>query len=213
MIAKEGIGVGYGIKTADFLIRGKTGSPLVVHMLTEKARKEIKDKQEKKARKAKEARNPHEEFLAARYLDNKGRECVLAGGLKKAIITAASAHQDLTKVALRQALFIDVPDNPGSPFIPIEKHDGTLAIGEFREDPVTIGINTRSLAYRPGYNEWQLRIRIEYNPRLVSLEQLTSLLYQAGWGVGICEGRPEKSSALGWGRFVIVEQPDEVKAI
>jgi hypothetical protein len=35
----------------------------------------------------------------------------------------------------------------------------------------------------------------------VSREQLLALVDQAGWGVGICEGRPERSSALGWGRF------------
>jgi hypothetical protein len=70
-----------------------------------------------------------------------------------------------------------------------------------REDAVTIGINTRGLAYRPEYAEWQLRVRIEFNPRIVSEEQLLALISQAGWGVGICEGRPERSSALGWGRF------------
>jgi hypothetical protein len=85
--------------------------------------------------------------------------------------------------------------------VPIEKFDGSPAIGTMREDAVTIGINTRGLAYRPQYTEWQLRIEVEFNPRLVSEEQLLALVDQAGWGVGICEGRPEKSSALGWGRF------------
>jgi len=73
-----------------------------------------------------------------------------------------------------------------------------------REDAVTIGINTRGLTYRPEYKEWQVRVNIEYNPRIVSEEQLLALVDQAGWGVGICEGRPERTSALGWGRFVRV---------
>ena len=70
---------------------------------------------------------------------------------------------------------------------------------------MTIGINTRGLAYRPQYSEWTVRLRIEFNPRLVSEAQLVALIDQAGWGVGICEGRPEKTSALGWGRFQRVE--------
>ena len=85
--------------------------------------------------------------------------------------------------------------------VPIETPDGAPAVGIMREDAVTIGINTRGLAYRPEYRDWQLRIVIEFNPRLVSEEQLLALIDQAGWGVGICEGRPERSSALGWGRF------------
>lgn len=190
-----------GIKSIELLIRGRVGSPLVIHAFSEKAKGEIRDKQQKKAKKKKEERKPEEEFLAARYVDAEGRECAPITALKKAIISAATAFDDLTKVALRQALFVDSVVAPGSPLIPIESHDGSPAKGVMREDAVTIGINTRGLAYRPEYKEWQLRIRIEFNPRLVSEEQVLALVDQAGWGVGICEGRPEKSSALGWGRF------------
>ncbi len=194
-----------GIKTLDVTLRGRAGSPLVIHAFAEKAKQEIRDKQQKKAKKAKEERNPEAEFLAARYVDAKGRECAPITALKKSFITAATAFDDLTKVGLRQALFVDSVASPGSPLVPIELHDGTPAVGAMREDAVTIGINTRGLTYRPEYPEWQLRIRVEYNARIVSTEQLLALIDQAGWGVGICEGRPERSSALGWGRFLRVE--------
>ncbi len=189
-----------GIQTIELVLRGLPGSPLVIHAFAEKAKQEIRDKQQKKAKKAKEERKPVDEFLAARYLDEKGRECAPITALKKAIISAATAFDDLTKVGLRQALFVNPFEAPG-PFVPIETHDGKPAVGIMQEDPVTIGINTRGLTYRPGYKEWQLRVKIEYNPRIVSEEQLLALVDQAGWGVGICEGRPERSSALGWGRF------------
>jgi len=197
--------VGVGIKTVDVTIRGRLGSPLVIHAFAEKAKQEIRDKQAKKAKKAKEERNPHEEFLAARYVDAQGRECAPITAIKKAIISAATAFDDLTKVGLRQAVFVDSLVSPGSSLVPIELHDGSPAVGEMREDAVTIGINTRGLAYRPEYKEWQLRVRVGFNQRLVNEEQLLALIDQAGWGVGICEGRPEKSSALGWGRFERVE--------
>ena len=190
-----------GIQSIDITLRGRRGSPLVIHAFSEKAKKEIRDKQQKKVKKAKEQRDPEAEFKAARYVDAKNRECAPITALKKSIITAATAFDDVTKVGLRQAIFVDSQAEPGASLIPIEQHDGTPAIGTIREDAVTIGINTRGLAYRPEYPEWQLRIRIEFNPRIVSREQLLALVDQAGWGVGICEGRPERSSALGWGRF------------
>jgi len=190
-----------GIRSIDVTLINRPGSPLVIHAFAEKAKQEIRDKQQKKAKKAKEERNPHEEFLAARYVDSEGRECAPITALKKSMISAATAFDDITKVGLRQAVFVDSVASPGSPFVPIERHDGSPAIGTMREDAVTIGINTRGLTYRPEYPEWQLRIRVEFNPRIVSEEQILALIDQAGWGVGICEGRPERSSALGWGRF------------
>ena len=183
-----------GIRSMDLILRGRPGSPLVIHAFAEKAKK------------AKEERIPQEECDAARYLDADGRECAPVTAIKKALISAATAMDDLTKVALRQALFVSPTVAPASMFVPIERYDGTPAIGMMREDPVTIGINTRGLAYRPEYPEWQLRVSVEYNPRLVSQDQLLALFDQAGWGVGICEGRPERSSALGWGRFMRVDE-------
>lgn len=195
----------HGVRSVELTLRGRKGSPLVIHAFAEKAKQEIRDKQQKKAKKAKEERNPQAEFLAARYVDADGRECAPITALKKALISAATAFDDLTKVALRQAVFVDSVIAPGSALVPIENLDGTFAIGVIREDAVTIGINTRGLTYRPMYAEWRLRVRIEFNPRLVSEEQLLALVDQAGWGVGICEGRPERSSALGWGRFERVD--------
>jgi hypothetical protein len=192
-----------GIKKISLILQGMPGSRLVIHAFAEKAKQEMRDKHLKKATKAKEARDPEAEFKAARYIDEKGRECAPITAIKKAIISAATAFDDITKVGLRQALFVSPEDTPGD-YVPIETTDGKPAIGIMREDAVTIGMNTRGLTYRPEYKEWQLRITIEFNPRIVSEEQLLALVDQAGWGVGICEGRPERSSALGWGRFIRV---------
>lgn len=192
-----------GIKNIDLILRGMPGTPLVIHAFAEKAKQEIRDKQQKKAKKAHEERKPIEESEAAKYFDEEGRECAPIAAIKKAIISAATAFDGITKVGLRQAIFVSAKSGSGL-FVPIEKHDGSPAVGVMREDAVTIGINTRGLVYRPEYKEWQLRVNIEYNPRIVSEEQLIALVDQAGWGVGICEGRPERSSALGWGRFVRV---------
>ena len=198
---KEQSIVGVGIKKVELTLRGKQGSPLVIHAFTEKAKQEIRDKQQKKAKKSREERRPQDECDAAKYIDENGHECAPITAIKKSIISAAAAFEDITKIGLRQSIFVDSIESPGSPLVPIELHSGKAAKGVMREDAVTIGINTRGLTYRPEYREWQLRVSVEYNSRMISEEQLLALVDQAGWGVGICEGRPERTSALGWGRF------------
>lgn len=196
---------GHHTETVAVVVRGIPGSPLVVHQFAEKAKQEIRDKQAKKARQKKAERKPEEEFEAAKLIDSHGRECVPVTALKKAIISAATAFDDITKVGLRQAVFVFPTIDRSAMLVPIERYDGTFALGEQREDAVTIGMGKRGLTYRPEYPEWQLRFTVEFNPRLVSAEQVGALVDQAGWGVGICEGRPEKTSALGWGRFERIE--------
>lgn len=199
---------GNPIKMVDVTIVGKHGSRLVVRQFSDKAKDEIRAKQAKKAKLAKAARDTDAEYLEARYVDEELRECVPITALKKAIVSAAAAFDDLTKVGIRQAVFVDSIVNPGSMLVPIELPDGGgFATGVKREDAVTLSMNTRGLAYRPEYPNWMLRLRIEYNERLLSEDQLLALVDHAGWGIGICEGRPEKTSALGWGRFERVVEP------
>ena len=197
----------HGIQRISVILRNRPGSLLVVHAFAEKAKQEIRDKQQKKAKTAKVERNPTEEFKTAKYVDATGHECVPVTVIKKSLVSAATAMSDLTKVGIRQALFVEPAHDASSQLIQIETHEGSPAVGTIREDAVTIGINTRGLTYRPQYTEWQLRVNIEYQPTLISREQLIALLEQAGWGVGICEGRPERTSALGWGRFVVCHIP------
>lgn len=191
------------VQKIDLILTGRPGSLLCIHAFAEKAKQEIRDKQAKKSKKVKETRDPDAEFLAARYVDASGRECAPITAVKKSLVTAATAMDNLTKVALRQAIFVAPTADPASMLVPIETLGGKPAVGVMREDAVTIGMGKRGLSYRPAYQEWQLRVTVEFNTRLVSEEQLLALAEQAGWGVGICEGRPEKSSALGWGRFAV----------
>lgn len=191
------------IQTVQLRLIGRPGSPLVIHAFAEKAKQEIRDKQQKKAKTAKAQRRPEEEFTAAKYIDDAGRECAPITAIKKSMVSAGTAMDNLTKVAIRQAVFVAPTLAPAAMLVPIETPSGELATGTIREDAVTIGMNTRGLQYRPEYRDWLLRVTVEFNSRLISKDQLIALAEYAGWGVGICEGRPEKTSALGWGRFSV----------
>src|SRR5262249_5005975 len=102
------------IEELQLKLRGIPGSLLVVHSFTEKAKEEIRQKQQKKAKAAKEERRPEEECEEAKIINVDGLECIPVMALKKAIISAATAFDDLTKVALRQALFVKPQDDPAS---------------------------------------------------------------------------------------------------
>ncbi|HHT9136528.1 MAG TPA: hypothetical protein ACFYEK_04700 [Candidatus Wunengus sp. YC60] len=108
-----------GIQNIDITLRGMPGAPLVIHAFAEKAKQEIRDKQQKKAKKTKEERKPKEECEAAKYIDDEGRECAPITAIKKAIISAATAFDDITKVGLRQAIFVSAKTGPGL-LVPIE---------------------------------------------------------------------------------------------
>ena len=137
-------------RVVSLVLTGLPGSPLVIHAFAEKAKQEIRDKQQKKAKTAKAQRDPAAECQAAKYVDGSGRECAPITAVKKAFVSAATAMENLTKVALRQALFVQPTVDAASMYVPIEKKDGTPAVGVMREDAVTIGIATRGTQLPPG---------------------------------------------------------------
>jgi hypothetical protein len=116
------------IEQLEVTLRNKPGSLLVTHVFAEKAKQEIRDKHLKKAKGAKEVRDPNAEFLAARYVNADGLECVPITAIKKSLITAATSFDDLTKVALRQSVFADCVEYPGADMVPIRKHNGEPAV-------------------------------------------------------------------------------------
>ena len=200
-------------------------SPLVVHNFSEASRRHMLEKQMKKdAKKNPDPRCPEEEFLQALYwIDGsppkpqvnketgersykegevikalkKGTFGVPAAGLKNALISACR-NTDLTMTMMRQAVFVNGIEDPDwliikSPRLPemdsrICRLSGTARTPQER--------------FRPMWKTWELEIRCEWDRGLLSEEQLVNLIAISGFFVGLCEGRPERSS-LGWGRFKV----------
>lgn len=170
-------------------------TPLIMHRWSEKAKKQMRDKQQKKATVAKEAKDPIEECRQATYFIGHDPErygfSVLA--FKAAAVDAAVALGG-KKTAVRRAFRID-PDamTPDGPMAEIITDEGPV----MREDMVRVGMGTADLRYRPEFATWRANLKIVFDARQMSAAQIVTLFRQAGFSTGIGEWRPEKDGVYG----------------
>lgn len=173
------------IRNYRIVLRGS--SELVVHAWSDKAKKEMLDKQMGKARAKKEPKDPQRDYEEAFYRLPDGRPAFPSIAFKAAIVAAARQVEGLTMAFLRGAFHID------GELVPIDGEP------RMREDMVRVGMGTADLRYRPGFPEWSVTLPVRLNARALTLEQLVHLIRQAGFSVGVGEWRPEKDGA--WGMF------------
>lgn len=198
-------------------------SPLITHRFSEKARKEMRDKQMGKAKGKKDPKDPYQDFRNASYpMDGNFEEKdfgkagfgVPVLGFKNAAVTACTSVSGITKVAARQSFFFEgesVLFQEG----PFTHRDFLTRIltpepAVVREDIVRISMGTADLRYRPEYWPWAVNFTIIYNQNTLSEEQIIHLLDVAGFGVGVFEWRPEKNGV--YGRFHVAHE-DERKEV
>ena len=196
-------------------------SPLICHKWSEKAKRQIREKQQEgKKTKARDLRDPEQEAKDATYWADA--KCTAPGvpaiAIKSAVIDAA--HNDLgyPKVLLRKSLFIypmgrDV-------VIPLEASNGSGKVtskagkppeGITTEDMVRVGQGSTDMRYRPYFYDWAVTTQWEVDADLLQVQDLLILLDRAGFGVGICEWRPENGGEYGRFRvddkFKVLDKP------
>lgn len=161
-------------------------SPLIVHAWSEKAKRQMLDKQMKRASKAKEAKDPQADYEACFYRTPDGNYGFPAIGVKAAMVSACR-YVEMKMTEARGAFHIDAEMLP--------------VIGEPRprEDMVRVGMGVADLRYRPEFVDWRIPVSIKFNSSVISAEQVANLLNTAGFAVGIGEWRPEKNGS--YGRF------------
>ena len=176
-----------------FGIRGT--SPLIMHQWSEKAKREMRDKQQAgKKTKTRENRDPDAEAKAATYTTKDGSIGIPGMAFKSALVSAAHKDIGIEKTLVRKALFL-VTDDPNK-VLPIEGSEPTV-----REDMVRVGMGSADLRYRPEFIEWTCKVELEVDSELLQRDDVLALVDRAGFGVGICEWRPEKGGEFG--RFEI----------
>jgi len=192
-------------------------SPLIVHKWSEKAKKEMLDKQMKKATKGKEAKNPYRDFVDALYwLDENG--CVIDTPSSLDGI-GVSLPEDKVNEVLRngkygfpttafKACAIDAGYQQGviakkttarGAFHILGEYAVIEGIPDMREDMVQIGGLSRvaDIRYRPEFRSWKTTLTIRYNKNAISPEQIMNLLNYGGFSNGVGEWRPSRDGSFG----------------
>lgn len=192
---------------------GDTG--LVTHRWSEKAKKEILDKQMKKAKTAKEAKDPQRDFFESLYwltqqppppVTPETIDALLAEArfgfpsvaFKAAAVTAAGDVDGAKKTEMRRRFHVD------GEFVEIV---GTPIM---RTDMVRVGMGTADIRFRGMFPAWRTTISVSYNASAISPAQIVNLFNLAGFGVGVGEWRPEKDGQFG--RFHVATDADRVES-
>ncbi len=160
-------------------------SPLICHRWSEKAKREMLDKQTKRAKQAKEAKIPENDYRESLYHLPDGGYGFPANGVKAAAVAACRHADDLKMTFLRGAFHIDGE---------MVRINGEPSM---REDMVRIGMGTADIRFRGEFRKWSTTFTVRYNASTISIEQIVNLFNIAGFAVGLGEWRPEKRGSYG----------------
>ena len=170
-------------------------SPLISHKWSEKAKKEMLDKQMKKALTTRQAKNPQAEFESSLYLLSNGKHPKGPYGFPAVAFKAAAVR------AAKQLDGMNMTDARGLFYI--EPDDGELVQihtpepPEMREDMVRLNGKSADIRYRGSFVNWSVTLNVRYNADVVSQEQLLNLFELAGFSCGVGEWRMEKGGTFG----------------
>lgn len=190
-------------------IRVVGDTPLIMHAWSEKAKREMLEKQMKKTKSsAREAKNPVEDFIRSMYwlspiptdMSEDGFEKAIANGarfgfpvtaFKQAAISAAyRMGWSKDKMSMRGAFFIDGDENQM-----IEIHS---EVPIMREDMVKVGMGVADIRFRGEFRNWYADMTISYNTNgQYTLEQIINIINAGGYVCGVGEWRPERDGQYG----------------
>ena len=190
------------IRTATVKIVGD--SPLIMHKWSEKAKKEILDKQMKKAKsKGHDAKDPFADFISSMYWLDGEPENKTPEGLAAALEDGARFGFPSTAV---KAAAVAAAYRAGITKNMVSMNGAFHILGEFveihgepvmREDMVKVGMGVADIRYRGEFPEWWSSFTVRYNSAVLSLEQLINMINMGGFACGIGEWRAEKGGVYG----------------
>lgn len=180
-------------------------TPLITHAWSEKARREMLQKQVKATKGGKEARDPQADFVSSLYDMGGNGFGFPATGVKNCILSSAHRDKGIPRTSVMSALWIDAemvrtrPALAGAicdmPLVRIWGGDP-----EMREDMVKIGSGLNkiaNLAYRAQFTVWAMKITGRFNESVITPEALAFLIQESGMASGLGEWRNERRGLFG----------------
>lgn len=197
-------------------------SPLIEHAWSEKAKREMLEKQMKKTvAKAKEARNPVEDFIRSLYwitpmpeeftmeafdeaVEQGARFGFPVTAFKDAAISAAYRMKWIkNKMEMRGVFFIEgeSTEDYSVPLVEIQSDKPIM-----REDMVRIGNGSADIRYRAELRNWSATLRLTCNMSGgITAEQIVNIINAGGFVCGVGEWRPEKDGQNGMFRVATTD--------
>lgn len=167
----------------DVTVRLNGTAPLICHKWSEKAKRQMLDKQMKRATKGKDAKDPEADYRDSLYEHPDGGYGFPSVAFKAAAVRAGT-YMDHKMTFLRGAFHVQGE---------LVKIEGEPSM---REDMVRVGMTT-DIRYRGQFETWAVDLPVRINAAVLSMEQLAALFHVAGFSVGVGEWRPEKNGQNG----------------
>lgn len=165
-------------------------APYIAHGWSEKSRRMMADKQQGEAVNKKEPRRPKEECEAAKIRDpHTGKEAVPSLHIKCAMASASTFVDGMSRKEILGAIFVE------GEYLPLSYKKCVM-----REDVTRVGggmNKTATLAYRPEYHDWTVKVPIRFLENVVSASEVVNLLNLAGMCIGLGDWRIEKKGVHG----------------
>lgn len=181
-----------------FKVRLVGDSPLIVHAWSEKAKKEMLDKQMKKAKSGKEAKDPWRDYCDSMYWLTEKPALATQADIEKARFGFPSVafKEAAVSAGFRGGVTRDKVSSYGA-FHIIGDMIEITGLPEIREDMVRVGMGTADIRYRGEFKNWSAEITVRYNANVMSAEQIINLFNLGGFATGVGEWRPEKGGSYG----------------
>lgn len=189
------------IRLAEIKLVGDT--PLIVHKWSEKAKREILEKQMKVTKnKGKDAKSPVADFIDSLYwLEGEPKEKTEKGfgdavgsarfGFPATAFKASAVAAGYRADVLKNKVIANGAFHILGEFVEI------YGIPHMREDMVRVGMGTADIRFRGEFQSWETKFMIRYNASVMSLEQIVNLFNLGGFACGVGEWRPEKGGTNG----------------
>lgn len=193
-------------------------SPLIVHAWSAKAIKMMLDKQRGIASPGREKKNPLQDFRDSLYVLPEKKGFGIPAPAFKACIVSGANDVELKMTEVKRAVHVNFYTVPlicpplqkklwtdwDHTYEKQLKYEHSLGCS-MRQDLVRLDSGVADVRFRGCFPIWECELEVEFNSKVLSLEQVVNLFQSGGLGAGVGEWRPSAPVCRSgeYGRFSV----------